>query len=43
MDPLLDGHCQFAAMADVLTIMGIFKSARSLRQEVNKDLLEICF
>lgn len=33
-DPDPDGNCQFAAMADQLSTLGIFRSPESLRDEI---------
>lgn len=37
-DPDPDGKCQFAAMADQLSTLGIFSSPESLRDEIVQDL-----
>lgn len=37
-DPLPDGNCQFAAMADQLARLGIFRSSTTLREEIVSDL-----
>lgn len=38
LDPQPDGNCQFAALADQLRSIDIIRSARSLREEIVKDL-----
>lgn len=38
LDPLPDGNCQFAAMADQLADLGIFRSPGTLREEIVSDL-----
>lgn len=37
-DPIPDGSCQFAAVADQLATIGIFRSASTLREEIVADL-----
>lgn len=37
-DPDPDGNCQFAAMADQLATLGIFRSPETLRDEIVRDL-----
>lgn len=37
-DPLPDGNCQFSAIADQLSTIGIFRSERKLRMEIVADL-----